>query len=268
MEIGNAKSSACETSVEGRTTGAGAESARAAHAVDRHVEMIAVSRLTPCKSNARTHSKQQIEQITRSIERFGFIGAVLIDNANRIIAGHGRVEAAKRLGLDQVPVLRVTHLSDAERRAYALVDNRLTELSRWDDEILAIELQELGEIDFDLADIGLGLADVDIVGRKAENTGAQTAARKTDRGASSSGRVVSRAGDLWRLGGHELRCAADAGDSYAAIDATIQRWQRVTGEPAILSGSGKSFADVAKERTRTAAKARAPRQAAGKREAA
>jgi hypothetical protein len=119
------------------------------------------------------------------------------------------------------------------------------------------------------ADIGFELPDVDIVGTEIENTRAQETARKTDRGARPSGRAVSRAGDSWRLGRHGLCCAdADAGDSYSAIDAAIRRWQRVTGEPAILCGSGKSFAAVTKERARTAAKARAPRQAAGKREAA
>src|SRR5262249_27436792 len=157
----------------------------------------------------------------------------------------------------------------AERRAYALVDNRLAELADWDDEILAIELQELHELDFDFSDIGFQLADVDIVGSKAENTGAQSAARKTDRDASASGRSVSRAGDLWRLGGHELRCG-DSGPegSYAAADAAVRHWQPVTGEPARLAGSGKTLGAAAKDGARTAAKARGPHQAAGKREAA
>jgi len=117
--------------------GENASPSSAADHTNRRIEMVPPNHLIAAERNARTHSQQQIDQTARSIERFGFVGAVLIDEANRIIAGHGRVEAAKRLGLDQVPVLRVTHLSDAERRAYALVDNRLAENSGWDDEIPA-----------------------------------------------------------------------------------------------------------------------------------
>jgi ParB-like chromosome segregation protein Spo0J len=231
--------------------------------------MIAVDRLTPCKSNARNHSKQQINQIARSIERFGFIGPVLIDEAGQIIAGHGRVEAAKRLGLDHVPVLRVRHLSAAERKAYAVADNRLAELAGWDREILAIELEALLDLNFDIEVTGFQIDDSDIVRDEVDEAASQSTAGKDNDGAFSSGSAVSRAGDLWRLGGHELRCAdAGLGGSYAAVDAAIRRWQRVTGQSAILAGSGKSFAAVAKERARTAAKARAPRQAVGKREAA
>jgi ParB-like chromosome segregation protein Spo0J len=230
--------------------------------------MVPTDELVAAKRNARSHSHQQIGQIARSIERFGLVNPILIDHANQIVAGHGRVEAAKWLGLEQVPVLRVTHLSAAERRAYALVDNRLAELSGWDDEILAIELQELRELDFTLADIGFQLDDVDIISNEPEKIGDQSAAPKTDRAAGTSNRTISRAGDLWLLGPHQLQCSDGGDDSYAAVDAAIRRWQRVTGQPAMLAASGKSFAAVVKERAGTAAKVRAPRQAAGKQEAA
>jgi ParB-like chromosome segregation protein Spo0J len=228
-----------------------------------------VDTLKACKSNARTHSRKQIRQIADSIQRFAFINPILVDENGELIAGHGRLEAAKLLGLAEVPTLRVGHLCAVAKRGYALADNRLAELAGWDDEILAIELQELRGLDFDLAAIGFELADVDIVVNEAEKTDSQRAAPKPDRGAGTSGRTVSRAGDLWRLGEHELRCGETGPDgSYAAVDAAIRRWQRVTGQPAMLAASGKSFAAVAKERAGTAAKARAPRQAAGKREAA
>ena len=93
----------------------------------KEVELIRLDQLTPYAKNARTHSKKQIRQIADSIERFGFTNPVLIDATNQIIAGHGRVQAAKLLGLTEVPTLRIEHLSDTEKRAYVIADNRLAE---------------------------------------------------------------------------------------------------------------------------------------------
>jgi ParB-like chromosome segregation protein Spo0J len=102
--------------------------------------MIQVERLTPYAGNARTHSKAQIRQIAKSIERFGYVNPVLVDDSGQIIAGHGRVEAAKLLGIESVPALRLSHLSAADKRAYVIADNRLAEKAGWDRELLAIEL--------------------------------------------------------------------------------------------------------------------------------
>jgi len=99
--------------------------------------------LTPRDSNPRTHSKKQIRQIAASIRQFGFLNPVLVDRAGGIVAGHGRVEAAKQLGLQTVPTICLENLSDAEIRAYVIADNRLAELAGWDRELLAIELQGL-----------------------------------------------------------------------------------------------------------------------------
>src|SRR6266850_7790040 len=93
--------------------------------------------------NARTHSPKQIRQIARSIERFGFNNPVLVDDDGQIIAGHGRVEAAKQLRMKTVPCVRLSHLSESDKRAYVLADNRLAEKAGWDNEVLAIELQHL-----------------------------------------------------------------------------------------------------------------------------
>ena len=93
----------------------------------KEVELIRLDQLTPYAKNARTHSKKQIRQIADSIERFGFTNPVLIDATNQIISGHGRVQAAKLLGLTEVPTLRIEHLSDTEKRAYVIADNRLAE---------------------------------------------------------------------------------------------------------------------------------------------
>ena len=97
--------------------------------------------------NARTHSNKQIRKIADSMQRFGFVNPILIDDNNVIIAGHGRVSAAKSLGMTEVPTILLDHLTETERRAYVVADNRLAELAGWDDEILAIELQELSVLD-------------------------------------------------------------------------------------------------------------------------
>src|ERR1700682_3954331 len=100
------------------------------------IEPMAITRLRPCASNARTHSKKQIRQIADSIRRFGFTNPVLIGEDGEIIAGHGRVEAAKLLGLESVPTLRLSHLDAAQRRAYVLADNKLAVNAGWNQELL------------------------------------------------------------------------------------------------------------------------------------
>ena len=102
-----------------------------------------ISTLRPYARNARTHSRKQVKQIAASIERFGFTNPVLVSDAGEIIAGHGRVDAAKLLGMTKVPTLALSHLSETERRAYVLADNKLALNAGWDSEILAIELQAL-----------------------------------------------------------------------------------------------------------------------------
>ncbi len=106
-----------------------------------------VGELKPDPRNARTHSPKQIQKLAASIKEFGFIVPVLVDAQGTILAGHARVEAAKQLGMDRVPTIRVEHLNEVQKRAYVLADNRLAELAGWDKEILAIELQDLTEID-------------------------------------------------------------------------------------------------------------------------
>ena len=123
------------------------ESQNILYETNHRIELVPVSRLAPYKGNARTHSRKQIRQIADSIRRFGFTNPVLIDNGGEIIAGHGRVAAAKLLGLNEVPLLRLSHLSAAEKRAYVLADNKLAEKAGWDRELLAIELQGLIDLD-------------------------------------------------------------------------------------------------------------------------
>lgn len=127
------------------------------------IEQVRVDALKPYPRNARTHSKRQVEQIAWSMQKFGFTNPVLADNDNIIIAGHGRVEAAKLLGLETVPVLRLSHLSEADKRAYIIADNRLAERAGWDKELLAVELQGLIELEFDVGALGFEVAEVDLI---------------------------------------------------------------------------------------------------------
>ena len=127
------------------------------------IEMRDPNSLLPYANNARTHSRKQIRQIADSIERFGFVNPVLIDAEGDIIAGHGRLAAAQLLGIPEVPVLPITHLSPDEKRAYILADNRLAEKAGWDREILAIELQALIDFDFEVEITGFELAEIDLI---------------------------------------------------------------------------------------------------------
>src|ERR1700751_2915284 len=127
------------------------------------IEHISVRSLKPYPRNARRHGKAQIKQIAASIERFGFNNPVLIADDGGIVAGHGRVAAAKLLGIETVPTLRLSHLTEAERRAYVITDNKLALNAGWDRELLAIELQGLVDLDFDLELTGFSLAEVDLV---------------------------------------------------------------------------------------------------------
>lgn len=118
------------------------------------VAYLPVADLVPYVSNARTHSDDQVAQIAASIKEFGFTNPILIDGDKGIIAGHGRLQAARKLGLDTVPTIELHGLSDAQRRAYILADNKLALNAGWDNELLALELADLADLDFDLNLIG------------------------------------------------------------------------------------------------------------------
>lgn len=127
------------------------------------IEYVALGDLKPWARNARTHSKKQVRQIAASIETFGFTNPVLIDERRTILAGHGRVAAAELLGLGEVPCLRLDHISDAEKRAYVLADNKLALNAGWDEDLLAAELGALMEVelDFDMDVTGFSIPEID-----------------------------------------------------------------------------------------------------------
>jgi DNA modification methylase len=183
------------------------------------IEVVSVGALKPYPRNARTHSKKQIRQIADSIQSFGFTNPVLVDDAGLIIAGHGRVEAAKLLGMREVPTLRLSHLNEAEKRAYIIADNRLAEKAGWDRNILAIELQSLIELEFQVELTGFETPEIDLLieewGEADNAHGPEDDVEETrpDRPA------ISRPGDLWILGQHRLLCgnALEASDYRALL---------------------------------------------------
>ncbi|MFM6932213.1 MAG: site-specific DNA-methyltransferase [Novosphingobium sp.] len=177
-----------------------------------------ITSLKPYARNARTHSKKQVRQIASSIERFGFVNPVLISDANEIIAGHGRVEAAKLLGLGSVPTVMLSHMSDAERRAYILADNKLAENAGWDREILAIELQGLIDLNFEVELTGFSLAEIDFTLDAARDAKTDQRDEPEDKVPEVAGDPITQMGDLWRLGNHRLLCGdAQVPDHFARL---------------------------------------------------
>ena len=124
------------------------------------VEQLKVGDLIPYVNNSRTHSDEQVMQVASSIKEFGFTNPILIDNDGGIIAGHGRLLAAKKLDIDEVPCIRLGYLSEAQRKAYVIADNKLALNSGWDNDLLKIELMQLDSIDFDLNLTGFDLSEL------------------------------------------------------------------------------------------------------------
>jgi DNA modification methylase len=167
-----------------------------------------IDSLVPDPNNPRKHSREQVAAIARSLEAFGFNAPILLDKNNRIIAGHGRFEAAKILGLTEVPVIRLEHLSEQQAKAYMLADNKLTDRSSWDDRKLATVLKELTDIalDFEIESTGFGTTEIDLAIQSLDPPEIADAADAADDFEVLEGPPVSRHGDLWILGGHRLLC--------------------------------------------------------------
>ena len=174
--------------------------------------------LRPFSGNARTHSKHQIRQIAESIKEFGFTNPVLVGVENNIIAGHGRVAAAKLLGMTDVPTIRLDSLTPDQVRAYVIADNRLAEIAGWDRSILAIELQHLLTLDdsFDVTITGFEIPEIDLILQEISQEPAEDDELPVD----SAGPAVTQPGDLWQLRKHRLLCASSLQeDSYKTLMA-------------------------------------------------
>jgi DNA modification methylase len=173
------------------------------HFLSTHIEHWPIERLIPYARNARTHAPAQIAQLEASIREFGFTNPILVDVASGVLAGHARLQAARRLRLADVPVIVLDHLSEDQKRAYILADNKLAQNAGWDQETLRSELEALAAVRFDLS----------LTGFSSEELDELAAAVLVDAGADPDETVppepqaVSREGDLWILGPHRLICA-------------------------------------------------------------
>lgn len=186
---------------------------------DLTIETMPVSALEPYARNPRTHTKQQVRQIAQSVETFGWTNPILIDGSGGVIAGHGRLEAAKLLGIERVPTIRLADMTEAQIRAYVIADNRLAELAGWDDELLAIELQALTEIDldFDIEITGFATAEIDTLIAGLNGDEADDEADRLPE-IDETTPPITQPGDLWLLGRHRLLCAdATKAESFTRL---------------------------------------------------
>ena len=176
------------------------------------IENIALDALIPYARNSRTHSDAQVAQVAASIVEFGFTNPVLIDGQGGIIAGHGRVMAARKLALDKVPCIRLGHLSEAQKRAYVIADNKLAANAGWDEQMLALEFKDLQDMGFDL-DL-TGFDDKDINAMIASLDATPEGATDADATPAVQAEVISKLGDIWTLGKHRIMCG-DSTDAAA-----------------------------------------------------
>jgi ParB-like chromosome segregation protein Spo0J len=204
-----------------------------------YVKLVSVRKLRPNKRNPRTHSNKQVRQLAKNITRFGWTQPILIDECGIILAGHGRYQAALLLGLREVPVIVISGLSETERRALALADNKLAANAGWDRKLLAEELGQLANL---LPEFNL---DLEITGFEAPEIAtllgdfAGPEADPGDRARSPQKKTISKAGDVWRLGPHRLSCGKAR--SLADVDAAVRRWQTFAKRDAILESTGQRF---------------------------
>ena len=175
------------------------------YAMAQHIELWPLHRLIPWAKNARTHSDAQIAQIAGSIAAFGFNAPILVDSNAGVIAGHGRLLAARQLGLEQVPVIVLDHLTEIQKRAYILADNKLAELGGYDDELLASQLAELRDADINLQLLGFNDDELRVLLADAEASDADEA--EEEEIPEPPAEPVTRAGDTWLVGKHRLICA-------------------------------------------------------------
>lgn len=178
------------------------------------IEIWPTDKLVPYDKNPRTHSAEQVNQIAASIAEFGFLNPILVDTMAGIIAGHGRLQAAKQIGLVQVPVVVLDHLSDTQKRAYVIADNKLALNAGWDDELLRTEMAALATENFDMPVIGFSDDELAALLAEPNVTEGQT---DEDAVPEAPETPVSKPGDLWRLGNHLLLC----GDS--TVLANVER---------------------------------------------
>lgn len=168
------------------------------------IEQTSVESLIPYARNSRTHSDAQVAQIAASIKEFGWTNPILVDGENGLIAGHGRLLAARKLGMTEVPVIRLEHLDENQKRALIIADNKLALNSGWDEEMLKIELQELSGAEYDLSVLGFEESELEaLLAEQVEATEGNTDA---DEVPEAPVNPITKPGDVWIMGGHRLMC--------------------------------------------------------------
>ena len=191
------------------------------------IEQIGIATLIPFAKNSRTHDDAQVAQIAASIREFGFTNPVLIDEANGIIAGHGRVMAARKLKMAEVPCIRLSHLSDAQKRAYVIADNKLALNAGWDEAMLKLELADLKALDFDLDLTGFNTAEIDALLAEKGTEGL------TDPDDTPEPPVepVTRLGDVWVCGEHRVMCGSSLDQAQVELLCAGQRVDMLLTDP-------------------------------------
>jgi hypothetical protein len=207
----------------------------------QQIEQIKTTDLVPYARNAKKHDEAQVAKIAGSIREFGFNNPVLIDADNGIIAGHGRVMAAQKLGLESVPCLRLSHLSQTQRRAYILADNRLAELGGgWDAEMLKLELADLGDLDVDLDGIGFGADDLQDLDLSEETEASDVDAEpQIDKAEELRAKWGVEPGQLWELGDHRLLCGDSTIPEHVAKLMVGEKAQLIHADPPYGMGKEK-----------------------------
>lgn len=201
----------------------------------REMISVKVESLIPYARNSRTHSDAQVAQVAASIKEFGFTNPVLLDDENGIIAGHGRVLAARKLGLDEVPAIRLSDLTETQRRAYVIADNKLALNAGWDLEMLSLEMKDLESLDFDISLIGFDKDEL------SDLFPEETTEGLTDEDAipEAPEEPVTKLGDIWVLGNHRLMCGDSTSiDAIEALMAGINAQLVITSPP--YNGDTKS----------------------------
>ena len=181
----------------------------------KDISLVEVSELIPYINNAKQHSDEQVTRIASSIREFGFLTPVLIDNDKNIIAGHGRIMAAKKLGMDKVPCVNIEGLDEAHRKAYILADNRLTELGDWDMDLVSSELIDLDALGFD----------IDLTGFELDINEPEEV-QEDDFECDLPGEPKAKQGDVYQLGRHRLMCgdSTNFGDVETLMGGAEQIW--------------------------------------------
>jgi DNA modification methylase len=217
--------------------------------LDLKIELWPDDRPKPNPRNARTHSKTQLRQIRRSIKAFGFVSPILVDENETLIAGHGRLEAARQLGHETVPVIQVTHLNEAQKKALAIADNKIASNAGWDLEILADELRQIAELsadlDFDVTITGFETAELDGLLGDLDDASNKDPAEEVPKPEEE---LVTQSGDIWVAGKHRVICGdATIAETYTLLFGTLGLAAMIITDPPFnvrvnghITGRGKA----------------------------